>query len=144
MFTTTPGFPRIDATPVLAETMRRRLFDRAVSDKALVTGYHFPFPAVGKIVADGAGHTFVRRRLVSAVRKSSIGELGILTPAPRCGEKLTKSKSNKCRNACSRFKTHWISRKMSLSTLADSVVSGISRQILAEKESLGLKKAPGS
>jgi hypothetical protein len=30
-----------------------------VSDKALVTGYHFPFPAVGKIVADGAGYTFV-------------------------------------------------------------------------------------
>jgi hypothetical protein len=44
---------------VLAETTRRRLFDRAVSDKALVTGYHFPFPAVGTIVPDGAGYTFV-------------------------------------------------------------------------------------
>jgi hypothetical protein len=30
-----------------------------VSDKALVTGYHFPFPAVGTIVPDGAGYTFV-------------------------------------------------------------------------------------
>jgi hypothetical protein len=49
----------IDADPVLAETTRRRLFDRAVSDKSLVTGYHFPFPAVGTIVADGAGYTFV-------------------------------------------------------------------------------------
>jgi len=44
---------------VLAETTRRRLFDRAVADKSLVTGYHFPFPAVGTIVADGAGYTFV-------------------------------------------------------------------------------------
>src|SRR6266436_5609980 len=49
----------VDADPVLAEATRRRLFDRAVSDKALVTGYHFPFPAVGKIVVDGAGYTFV-------------------------------------------------------------------------------------
>ena len=49
----------IDADPVLAETTRRRLFDRAVSDKALVTGYHFPFPAVGTIVPDGTGYTFV-------------------------------------------------------------------------------------
>jgi hypothetical protein len=44
---------------VFAEATRRRLFDRAVFDKALLTGYHFPFPAVGTIVADGAGHTFV-------------------------------------------------------------------------------------
>jgi len=50
---------QIDADPVLAEATRRRLFDRAVSDQALVTGYHFPFPAVGTIVPDGAGYTFV-------------------------------------------------------------------------------------
>jgi glyoxylase-like metal-dependent hydrolase (beta-lactamase superfamily II) len=50
---------QIDADPVLAEATRRRLFDRAVSDQALVTGYHFPFPAVGTIVPDGAGYTLV-------------------------------------------------------------------------------------
>ena len=49
----------VDADPVLAEATRRKLFDRAVADKTLVTGYHFPFPAVGKIVTDGAGYTFV-------------------------------------------------------------------------------------
>jgi hypothetical protein len=49
----------VDADPVLAEATRRKLFDRVVSDKALVTGYHFPFPAVGKIVTDSAGYTFV-------------------------------------------------------------------------------------
>jgi hypothetical protein len=47
----------VDADPVLAERWRK-LFNRVVSDKALVTGYHFPFPAVGKIVTDGAGYTF--------------------------------------------------------------------------------------
>ena len=53
--------PRDDVNGVCRNMLatRRRLFDRAVSDKALVTGYHFPFPAVGKIVADGAGYTFV-------------------------------------------------------------------------------------
>ena len=60
LFAKHPGWHgQIDADPVLAQATRRRLFDRAVSDKALVTGYHFPFPAVGTIVADGAGYTFV-------------------------------------------------------------------------------------
>ncbi len=45
----------VDADPVLAEATRRKLFDRVVADKAL----DFPFPAVGKIVTDGAGYTFV-------------------------------------------------------------------------------------
>jgi hypothetical protein len=50
---------QIDAAPLLAEATRRRLFDRGVSDKALVTGNYFPFPAVGTIVPDVAGYTFV-------------------------------------------------------------------------------------
>jgi hypothetical protein len=41
------------------ETDRAAGIDRAVSDKALVTGYDFPFPTVGTIVLDGAGYTFV-------------------------------------------------------------------------------------
>lgn len=49
----------VDADPALAEATRRKLFDRVVADKALVTGYHFPFPAIGKIVTGGAGCTFV-------------------------------------------------------------------------------------
>lgn len=48
---------QLDTDATLAESTRRRLVDRAVSDKALVTGYHFPFPAVGTIVPDGAGYT---------------------------------------------------------------------------------------
>src|SRR5260370_187409 len=38
----------VDADPVLAEATRRKLFDRVVSDKALVTPYHSPFPPVTK------------------------------------------------------------------------------------------------
>jgi glyoxylase-like metal-dependent hydrolase (beta-lactamase superfamily II) len=60
LFAKHPGWrSQLDANAVLAEATRRRLFDRAVSDKALVTGYHFPFPAVGTIAPDGAGYTFV-------------------------------------------------------------------------------------
>ncbi len=42
-----------------AVATRRRLLDRAVADKMLVTGYHFPFPATGHIVKAGAGYDFV-------------------------------------------------------------------------------------
>ena len=42
-----------------AEATHHKLSDLVVSDKALVTGYHFPFPAVSTIVPDGAGYTFV-------------------------------------------------------------------------------------
>jgi len=35
------------------------LLDRAVADKTMVTGYHFPFPAAGKIAKDGNGFAFM-------------------------------------------------------------------------------------
>jgi hypothetical protein len=43
----------------LAVTTRRRLLDRAVADKMLVAGYHFPFPAAGHIVRAGSGYDLV-------------------------------------------------------------------------------------
>ena len=42
-----------------AEATRRKMLDRAVADKTMVTGYHFPFPAAGTIVKDGNGYAFV-------------------------------------------------------------------------------------
>jgi len=42
-----------DAMPNPAITTRRRLFDRAAADHALLHGYHFPFPGIGHIVAKG-------------------------------------------------------------------------------------------
>jgi hypothetical protein len=34
---------------------RRRLFDRAAADRALVHVFHFPFPCLGHVVAKGNG-----------------------------------------------------------------------------------------
>jgi hypothetical protein len=48
-----------DADPVLAETNRRKMFDRVIADKITVTGYHFGFPGAGGINKDGKGYTFV-------------------------------------------------------------------------------------
>jgi glyoxylase-like metal-dependent hydrolase (beta-lactamase superfamily II) len=41
--------------PMAVET-RKKLLDQAVSDKMLVAGYHWPFPAVGHISKEGAGY----------------------------------------------------------------------------------------
>ena len=38
---------------------RRRLLDMAVADRMAVLGYHFPFPGVGQVMADGDGYRFV-------------------------------------------------------------------------------------
>lgn len=48
-----------DSDPAMAEANRRRLFDRAITDKAIVTGYHFGMPGIGRIEKDGAGYAFV-------------------------------------------------------------------------------------
>jgi glyoxylase-like metal-dependent hydrolase (beta-lactamase superfamily II) len=49
----------IDQDGPLAVATRRRLLDRAVADKMLVQGYHFPFPACGHIAKRGDGYEFV-------------------------------------------------------------------------------------
>jgi len=47
-----------DQDAATAEATRRKLLDRVVADKVTITGYHFPFPAVGTIVKDGSGYAF--------------------------------------------------------------------------------------
>jgi glyoxylase-like metal-dependent hydrolase (beta-lactamase superfamily II) len=51
------GIFDIDGNQAVAN--RRRLLDRAVADKMLVSGYHFPFPAAGHIVKAGSGYDVV-------------------------------------------------------------------------------------
>jgi len=59
LFVRNPGWhAAFDQDAVMAEATRRKLFDRVVADKLMVTGYHFPFPAVGTIVKDGKGYAF--------------------------------------------------------------------------------------
>ena len=60
LFVRNPGWQAaFDQDAATAEATRRKLLDRAVADKALVTGYHFPFPAAGRIAKDGNGYVFV-------------------------------------------------------------------------------------
>lgn len=42
----------------LAATNRRKMFDRVVADKMMVTGYHYGMPGAGTIAKDGAGYVF--------------------------------------------------------------------------------------
>jgi glyoxylase-like metal-dependent hydrolase (beta-lactamase superfamily II) len=55
-----PGWHLVfDVDPTVAETNRRKMFDRVVTDKITVTGYHFGFPGAGSIKKDGKGYVFV-------------------------------------------------------------------------------------
>jgi glyoxylase-like metal-dependent hydrolase (beta-lactamase superfamily II) len=47
-----------DHVPDLAVETRKKLFDRAIADKAMVAGYHWGLPNVGTIVKDGNGYAF--------------------------------------------------------------------------------------
>jgi len=51
----------------MAAQNRRRLLDRAAADRAMVIGYHFPFPAAGRIRARGDGFDFVPAAWSSAL-----------------------------------------------------------------------------
>jgi glyoxylase-like metal-dependent hydrolase (beta-lactamase superfamily II) len=47
-----------DHVPDQAVETRRKLFDRAIADKAQVAGYHWGLPNVGTIAKDGSGYAF--------------------------------------------------------------------------------------
>ena len=48
-----------DGNAALAEQNRRKMFDRVVADKIIVTGYHFGLPGAGTIQKDGGGYALV-------------------------------------------------------------------------------------
>ena len=47
-----------DHVPDLAVQTRKKLFDRAIAEKAMVAGYHWGLPNVGTIARDGNGYAF--------------------------------------------------------------------------------------
>lgn len=49
-----------DHVPDQAIETRKRLFDRAIADKAMVAGYHWGLPNIGTIQKDGNGYAFTR------------------------------------------------------------------------------------
>lgn len=59
LFVRNPGWhAAFDADPAAAEATRRRLFDRAIADGAIVIGYHYGMPGAGRIGKDGGGYAF--------------------------------------------------------------------------------------
>ncbi len=60
LFVRNPGWHvMFDGDAAMAEANRRRVFDRAIADKAIVSGYHFGLPGAGTIAKDGAGYAYV-------------------------------------------------------------------------------------
>jgi glyoxylase-like metal-dependent hydrolase (beta-lactamase superfamily II) len=52
-----PGWHgQYDQDAVTAEASRRKMLDRVIADKVLISGYHFPFPGAGMISKDGASY----------------------------------------------------------------------------------------
>lgn len=51
--------PSNDHVPDLAVETRKKLFDRAIADKAMVSGYHWGAMNIGTITKDGDGYAFV-------------------------------------------------------------------------------------
>jgi glyoxylase-like metal-dependent hydrolase (beta-lactamase superfamily II) len=43
----------------LAATVRRKIFDRAIADKIVMTGYHWGMPGAGTVVKDGNGYAYI-------------------------------------------------------------------------------------
>jgi glyoxylase-like metal-dependent hydrolase (beta-lactamase superfamily II) len=60
LFVKNPGWHAVfDADAQMAEATRKKVFDRAIADKALINGYHWGLPGVGKVKKDGNGYAFV-------------------------------------------------------------------------------------
>lgn len=60
LFLANPGWHvSFDMDAAMAEAGRRKMFDRAISEKLTVTGYHWGLPGAGTIKKDGNGYAFV-------------------------------------------------------------------------------------
>ena len=59
LFVRHPGWHAVfDTDAQMAEATRRKVFDRAIADKALINGYHWGLPGVGRINKDGNSYAF--------------------------------------------------------------------------------------
>jgi glyoxylase-like metal-dependent hydrolase (beta-lactamase superfamily II) len=59
LFARNPDFAVVfDMNPEEARQTRRRVFEAVVNDKAMAGGFHFPFPAFGRIEKLGQGYDF--------------------------------------------------------------------------------------
>ena len=59
LFVKNPGWHLMfDMDKPAAEATRRKLYDQAIADKAMVAGYHWGFPNAGTLAKDGNGYAF--------------------------------------------------------------------------------------
>ena len=60
LFARHPGWHAVfDFDAAMAETSRRKLFDRVVAERAVITGYHYGQPGAGSIAKDGDGYVYM-------------------------------------------------------------------------------------
>ena len=59
LFVRNPGWHAVfDQDAAMAEATRRKLYDQVIADKAIISGYHFGMPGVGRLAKDGSGYAF--------------------------------------------------------------------------------------
>ncbi|WP_197486780.1 MBL fold metallo-hydrolase [Rhizobium bangladeshense] len=54
-----PWRPGPDRDKEMALASRQRIFDRAVADRMLVLGFHFPFPGLGRMLKTDGGYAWI-------------------------------------------------------------------------------------
>jgi glyoxylase-like metal-dependent hydrolase (beta-lactamase superfamily II) len=52
-----------DADKAAAAATRKKIFDRAIADKLIMTGYHWGMPGAGTVQKDGSGYAFVPQKV---------------------------------------------------------------------------------
>jgi glyoxylase-like metal-dependent hydrolase (beta-lactamase superfamily II) len=60
-------FPAVDLDPATAMESRARIFNRAASERALVSGYHLPFPGIGRVSTGENGWHWLDEFSIEAV-----------------------------------------------------------------------------
>ncbi len=70
LFVKNPGWHAVfDTDGALAEANRRKMLDRAIADKATITGYHYGMPGAGTIAKDGNGYVFTADQRLTHSRR---------------------------------------------------------------------------
>ena len=60
LFVRNPGWHAVfDMDGAMAEATRRKTYDMAATDRLLIQGFHFPFPALGYVEKNGASYRLV-------------------------------------------------------------------------------------
>lgn len=60
LFVRNPDWQAVfDSDGAQATTTRRKMFDRAIADNAIITGYHYGMPGAGRLAKDGSTYAYM-------------------------------------------------------------------------------------